>query len=112
MAMDRWHRSRRLVLQIPQSQLCSNNRFIGHRRTLAECKGALADKGSHAGNAGTEAHQNTTASTKSSEKPGVTRTYFIAADEVDWDYTPDGRNLAGIPHPESAENESALRNQS
>src|SRR5882757_10587644 len=28
------------------------------------------------------------------EKPGVVRTYFIAADEVDWDYTPRGRNLA------------------
>jgi manganese oxidase len=41
------------------------------------------------------------------QKPGVVRTYFIAADEVDWDYTPLGRNLAGIPHPESGESESA-----
>jgi FtsP/CotA-like multicopper oxidase with cupredoxin domain len=39
-------------------------------------------------------------------KPGVVRTYFIAADEVDWDYTPRGRNLAGIPHAENAEDES------
>jgi manganese oxidase len=38
---------------------------------------------------------------------GVTRVYFIAADEVDWDYTPGGRNLTGLPHPEAAEDESA-----
>jgi FtsP/CotA-like multicopper oxidase with cupredoxin domain len=25
--------------------------------------------------------------------PGVTRTYFVAADEVDWDYGPSGKNL-------------------
>ncbi len=36
---------------------------------------------------------------------GVTRTYCIAADEVDWDYTPRGRNLAGIPHGEMSEAE-------
>jgi FtsP/CotA-like multicopper oxidase with cupredoxin domain len=40
------------------------------------------------------------------EKPGVVRTYYIAADEVDWDYTPRGRNLAGLPHIESAEDEA------
>ena len=27
-------------------------------------------------------------------------TYFIAADEVDWDYTPRGRGLTGTPHLE------------
>jgi FtsP/CotA-like multicopper oxidase with cupredoxin domain len=27
-------------------------------------------------------------------------TYFIAADEVDWDYTPQGRGLTGTPHLE------------
>jgi len=37
---------------------------------------------------------------------GVVRTYFIAAEEVDWDYTPRGRNLAGLPHAETAEDES------
>jgi manganese oxidase len=36
---------------------------------------------------------------------GVTRVYFIAADEVDWDYTPRGRNLAGVPHGEMTEAE-------
>jgi hypothetical protein len=41
------------------------------------------------------------------EKSGVIRTYFIAADEVDWDYTPHGRNLAGIPHSETSEDDSA-----
>lgn len=41
------------------------------------------------------------------EKSGVVRTYYIAADEVDWDYTPHGRNLAGLPHAESAEDEAA-----
>lgn len=40
------------------------------------------------------------------EAQGVVRTYFIAADEIDWDYTPDGRNIAGLPHIESAEDET------
>jgi len=40
------------------------------------------------------------------EKPGVVRTYYIAADEVDWDYTPKGRNITGLPHVESADDES------
>ena len=40
------------------------------------------------------------------EKPGVVRQYFIAADEVNWDYTPRGRNLAGIAHVETAEDEA------
>src|SRR5215471_13256937 len=40
-------------------------------------------------------------------KPGVTRIYYIAADEVDWDYTPNGRNVVGLPRPEAAEDESA-----
>jgi len=39
-------------------------------------------------------------------KLGVIRLYYIAADEVDWDYTPNGRNIAGVPHPEAGENES------
>lgn len=37
---------------------------------------------------------------------GIVRTYCIAAEEVDWDYTPGGRNLAGLQHVESAEDES------
>ena len=40
------------------------------------------------------------------QKPGIVRTYYIAADEVDWDYTPRGRNLAGLPHVETAEDET------
>jgi FtsP/CotA-like multicopper oxidase with cupredoxin domain len=51
---------------------------------------------------------NEAAAAQQQQKPGVMRTYFIAADEVDWDYTPHGRNLAGIPHPEASEDESAL----
>ena len=39
-------------------------------------------------------------------KPGVLRTYYIAADEVEWDYTPHGRNLARLPHVETSEGES------
>jgi len=31
---------------------------------------------------------------------GKTRVYFIAADEVQWNYAPNGRNLIGIPGPE------------
>lgn len=41
------------------------------------------------------------------EKPGIARTYYIAADEVDWDYTPKGRNLSGLPRVENAEDEAA-----
>ncbi len=41
------------------------------------------------------------------EAHGIVRTYFIAADEVDWDYTPRGRNLAGLPRFESSERDSA-----
>ncbi len=37
---------------------------------------------------------------------GVIRVYFIAADEVDWDYTPLRRNVVGLPHPETSEDES------
>src|ERR1700742_3832278 len=40
------------------------------------------------------------------QSSSVVRTYYIAADEVDWDYTPRGRNLAGLPHVESAEDEA------
>jgi len=39
---------------------------------------------------------------------GVVRTYYIAAEEVDWDYTPRGRHFDGLPHPEFAEDESGL----
>jgi FtsP/CotA-like multicopper oxidase with cupredoxin domain len=31
--------------------------------------------------------------------------YYIAADEVDWDYTPRGRGLIGLPHSEGPEDE-------
>jgi FtsP/CotA-like multicopper oxidase with cupredoxin domain len=41
-----------------------------------------------------------------SERRGTVRTYFIAADEIDWDYTPRGRNLSGLPHVEANENDS------
>lgn len=37
---------------------------------------------------------------------GKTRTYYVAADDVDWDYTPRGRNLIGSPIPEGPEDES------
>jgi FtsP/CotA-like multicopper oxidase with cupredoxin domain len=36
--------------------------------------------------------------------PGKVRSYYIAADEVKWDYAPRGRNLTGTP---AVENESA-----
>src|ERR1700760_1092331 len=39
-------------------------------------------------------------------KAGIVRTYYIAADEVNWDYTPQGRNIAGIPHVETTEDDS------
>lgn len=45
------------------------------------------------------------------EHPGATRVYYIAAEEVDWDYTPHGRNIVGIPKPELAEDESGTGTQ-
>jgi len=32
-----------------------------------------------------------------------THLYYIAAEEVLWNYAPHGRNLAGVPHPETEE---------
>jgi FtsP/CotA-like multicopper oxidase with cupredoxin domain len=32
--------------------------------------------------------------------PGKIHTYYIAADDVNWDYAPGGRNLTGTPTPE------------
>jgi len=43
----------------------------------------------------------------SPEQHGAIRIYFIAADEVDWDYTPHGRNLTGLPRFETSESDSA-----
>ena len=37
----------------------------------------------------------------------TTHVYFIAADEVEWDYTPRGRNLSGIPRVEGGSDELA-----
>ncbi len=37
------------------------------------------------------------------------RVYYIAADEVVWNYTPTGRNLAGIPHVETSEDSTDPR---
>ena len=35
------------------------------------------------------------AASDTSNKPsaGVTRTYYIAAEEIDWNYTPDGKDM-------------------
>jgi FtsP/CotA-like multicopper oxidase with cupredoxin domain len=54
-----------------------------------------------------ELHAAATPSTgNSSAKAGMVRTYYIAANEVNWDYTPQGRNIAGIPHVETAEDDT------
>lgn len=45
------------------------------------------------------------------QKHGVTRTYYIAADEVDWDYTPHGRHLAGVPRRETGDDETGVATQ-
>ncbi len=42
----------------------------------------------------------------SGEHPGTLRTYYIAADEVDWDYTPHGRNVTGLPQVETVEEDN------
>jgi manganese oxidase len=38
---------------------------------------------------------------------GRLHSYFIAADEVTWDYTPKGRNLTGMPRVEGSDEESS-----
>src|ERR1700733_12103243 len=40
-----------------------------------------------------------------SSAAGKTRTYYIAADEVKWDYAPRGRDLTGTPSVENESNE-------
>ena len=55
---------------------------------------------------GPEAVTNLPAKQVPAPKPGTLRIYFIAADEVDWDYTPRGRNLTGLPRVETSENDS------
>ena len=41
------------------------------------------------------------------ESPSKTRIYFIAADDVNWNYAPRGRNLSGIPQAEGASEDRA-----
>jgi FtsP/CotA-like multicopper oxidase with cupredoxin domain len=40
-----------------------------------------------------------------SAQPGKLHLYYMAADEVRWDYAPKGRHLTGVPSPESEETE-------
>jgi hypothetical protein len=54
-----------------------------------------------------DSNNRQTPDTRRQQLHTIVRAYFIAADEVDWDYTPLGRYLAGIPHSETSENESA-----
>jgi hypothetical protein len=51
------------------------------------------------------AHVVAESKVKSDGRPGVLRTYYLAADEVDWDYTPHGRNLTGLPHIDTPSDE-------
>ena len=44
-------------------------------------------------------------------KPGSIRTYFIAADEVEWDYTPISTDGVGTPHAETGDDESGAGQQ-
>jgi FtsP/CotA-like multicopper oxidase with cupredoxin domain len=41
---------------------------------------------------------------------GKMRMYYVAAEEVLWDYAPKGRNLAGLPRPENEESEGGTAN--
>jgi FtsP/CotA-like multicopper oxidase with cupredoxin domain len=52
------------------------------------------------------AHAQRAAAESGGSAPGV-RQYYIAAEEVTWNYAPRGRNLAGIPHPEIESAEGA-----
>jgi hypothetical protein len=36
---------------------------------------------------------------------GKKRVYYVAVEEVLWDYAPKGRNLVGLPHPENEQSE-------
>ena len=57
---------------------------------LAAC-GAPATGSEHANH--TDANQTNLAAGAALTCPGKTRTYYIAADEVNWDYAPSGKNL-------------------
>ena len=57
---------------------------------LAACGGPAAGS-EHANH--TPVNQANLASGAAPTCPGKTRTYYIAADEVSWDYTPSGKNL-------------------
>jgi hypothetical protein len=52
------------------------------------------------------AEYNGQRTTHGEQRLSIVRTYYVAADEVDWDYTPRGRNLAGLPHVETADDET------
>jgi FtsP/CotA-like multicopper oxidase with cupredoxin domain len=48
-------------------------------------------------------HDGTSAQAPPPESPGATRTYYIAADEVDWNYAPaDHDHMTGKPYDERA----------
>jgi hypothetical protein len=72
---------------------------------------SLAGPGQHSKPMSSDNAVKTTPATvpgdQSTVQHGVVRTYFIAADEVDWDYTPHGRNVIGLPRVENTENENA-----
>ena len=57
---------------------------------LAAC-GAPAARSEHADHAASS--QTNVAAGATQTCPGKTRTYYIAADEVNWDYVPSGKNL-------------------
>jgi FtsP/CotA-like multicopper oxidase with cupredoxin domain len=58
-------------------------------------------------NAGKTAPATRPGDQSTAQQHGAVRAYFIAADEVDWDYTPRGRNVIGLPRVENTENENA-----
>lgn len=45
---------------------------------------------------------------KSPPAAGKLHTYYIAADTVNWDYTPKGRNIAGVPRAEGSEEAGSM----
>lgn len=69
------------------------------------CVGVRAPRAQPAQSAG---GRTTVVAPQAIPRHGVVRTYYIAAEEVDWDYTPRGRHFDGLPHPEFAEDESGV----
>jgi FtsP/CotA-like multicopper oxidase with cupredoxin domain len=84
----------------------SSSEQMRRRTTMLAAIAVVLLQGAGAGRSAALQAPAVPSSPSSPTQAGIVRTYYIAADEVNWDYTPQGRNIAGIPHGETTEDES------